>query len=198
VLAAGLRVSAPACAWGQLAAAGATLEDLVVVADGILARYGPAARNTLEQQLEHSVGRRGVTRLREALGWACPGTDSAPESVLRMRFVLDGLPVPAVNHTVIGPDGAWLHRPDLCLRGVPARLRLRRPGALLGRRTAARERHGACDQPGRSRVDAAGRHRPRPRPRFSPATECRPKAARRTRSRALTQAVSLNAPPYRW
>lgn len=109
----GLRVLAPARAWASLAGSGARVEDLVVVADSLLRREGAGATAGLDLQIERWSGRRYVERLRQARGLARPGVDSAPESLIRVRFVLAGLPEPAVNRDIVDALGHWLHRPDL-------------------------------------------------------------------------------------
>jgi hypothetical protein len=109
----GLPVLTPARAWISLAGPGASVEDLVVVADSMLRKYGDSTLADLDLQLDRWTGRRFVDRLRRARALSRPGVDSAPESILRTRFVLGGLPEPSINHDVVDARGAWLHRPDL-------------------------------------------------------------------------------------
>ena len=47
--------------------------------------------------VQSSPGAKGVALARTALGLACPGTDSIPETDLRLLLVRAGLPCPVVN-----------------------------------------------------------------------------------------------------
>jgi hypothetical protein len=94
---AGLPVSAPIDAWCECAEL-LHLDDLVVMADGLLSRRHPVATpDELAAAARKRSGRRGAARLRVALGLARPGTDSARETMLRLLLVRAGIPDPEVN-----------------------------------------------------------------------------------------------------
>jgi len=90
-------VQLPYC-WLQLANE-CTVDELVELADAMMCRKHPV---TTIGQMEKvaaaaSPGTRGIRRVRAALRLACPGTDSIPETDLRLLLVRAGLPCPVVN-----------------------------------------------------------------------------------------------------
>jgi very-short-patch-repair endonuclease len=101
---AGLFSADPCDCWLQLAEA-YSLDDLVVVADGLMRYTEPIV---FQFQLADAVGTAhrlpGLRRAREALKLARDGTDSPAETRLRLALVKDGLPCPEVNYPV-RPDG---------------------------------------------------------------------------------------------
>ncbi|MEU7618606.1 DUF559 domain-containing protein [Micromonospora rifamycinica] len=69
----------------------------------------PAA---LSEIARHFADRRGGRRARRVFDLADPAAQSPPESHLRVRLVLAGLPRPVVQHPARLPSGLLLH-PDL-------------------------------------------------------------------------------------
>lgn len=111
VLRDGLRLTHPARTWLDLATAGATLTDLVVVGDafGQLGLAGPEQLSVLQ------LGRRrGASRLRRALELVDPRAESGPETRVRLLLLRAGLPTPSINHVVRDPlSGSFVARVDL-------------------------------------------------------------------------------------
>lgn len=58
-------------------------------------------------------GLKGIRRARRSVLLARRGPESPPETQLRLILVLGGLPEPAVQHEVRGPDGQFIARVDL-------------------------------------------------------------------------------------
>jgi very-short-patch-repair endonuclease len=87
----------------------------VVAAVGVLDAM-LRARLIDDRQLAESVRtgrrRRGARRAARAFELADGGAQSRPESTLRVRFVLDGLPRPVTQHPVRLPNGRVVH-PDI-------------------------------------------------------------------------------------
>jgi hypothetical protein len=116
----GVRIAAPLEAWA-LAAKTASVEELVEIGDGLL-RYGTAlstvddAAAFLDLRRRRPGGRYGDGRLRQALGLMRPGTESLPETWLRLRLLEAGYPEPEDNAEVYTPDGRFVGRPDLLWR----------------------------------------------------------------------------------
>lgn len=107
----GLPVSTPEQTFLELAAAGMTLVDLVVVADGMIR----AEHTTAQRLIETADGwpGRGCRVARRAAGLAREGVDSPMETRLRLLIVLAGLPEPQVNLLLRARDGSWQRRYDL-------------------------------------------------------------------------------------
>jgi hypothetical protein len=78
-----------------------------------LGRSGVVDEGSLTTYLATHRTRRGHRRVAEAVGMFDPRAQSAPESVLRVRLVLAGIPRPVVQHEVrlptvtLHPDLAW-------------------------------------------------------------------------------------------
>ena len=107
----GVRVSAPAQVFIELAAAGVGLVDLVVLGDSLV----KAGRVTPAELVAAASGTDpGCRAARRAAGYVRAGVDSPMESRLRMLLVLAGLPEPQVNYLVRFPNGEWRRRYDLC------------------------------------------------------------------------------------
>jgi hypothetical protein len=107
----GLPVSTPEQTFLDLAAAGLTLVDLVVAADGMI----KAGHTTPERLIEATADwhGRGCRVARRAAGLARNDVDSPTETRLRLLIVLAGLPEPRVNLIVRARDGSWRRRYDL-------------------------------------------------------------------------------------
>ncbi|MBM6402405.1 hypothetical protein [Phycicoccus sonneratiae] len=119
VLVDGLRVTSPEDTWcdlGDLVGHGLDVDDLVVVADAVLARSGRDAIGTLRATLDARVRPRGASALAQALGLARPGVRSPRESRARLMFVRAGFPEPEVNAVVTDRAGGWLLEGDLVWR----------------------------------------------------------------------------------
>ncbi|GAB3679492.1 endonuclease domain-containing protein [Angustibacter aerolatus] len=106
----GLRVLVPAWLWLSLAER-LPLDDLVVAADAAW-RLGDLSREGLRPPVGVAVGRRWVTRARQALDLMEPGVDSPMETRLRLLVLRSGLPRPTVHAPVTVLSGQVLH-PDL-------------------------------------------------------------------------------------
>jgi hypothetical protein len=107
----GLPIATPTQTFLDLAGAGLTLVDLVVLGDSLV----KADRVTPEQLVEaakHWTG-RGARLARRASSFVRKGVDSPMESRLRMLIVLAGLPEPQVNKILLRADGSWWMRFDL-------------------------------------------------------------------------------------
>ncbi|MER7460952.1 hypothetical protein [Micromonospora sp. NPDC126480] len=83
----------------------------VAIVDGLL-RQGLATPATLAAEADRHAARPGGRRARWVFDLADPGAQSPPESQLRVRLVLAGLPRPVTQHPVRLPSGLVLH-PDL-------------------------------------------------------------------------------------
>ena len=98
----------PQC-WVQLAR-DLHVNELVEVADAMTRRQYPiATKNDLSEAIGSSPGVRGVPKARAALDLCVEGTDSIPETDLRLLLVGAGLPVPKVNLMVMDPHGQWYY-----------------------------------------------------------------------------------------
>lgn len=112
----GLRLTSLARTWCDL---GAMLsgEDLVAAGDFLIwRRRVPGLRLTpddLSAAVGRFPGRRGRPLLERTLPLLSDRADSPPESVLRVRFAVAGLPRPAVNRELFDDTGAFLAMPDL-------------------------------------------------------------------------------------
>ncbi|MER7439340.1 hypothetical protein [Micromonospora avicenniae] len=83
----------------------------VGIVDTLLAS-GLTDQGALAAVADANVGRPGAQRARWVFGLADPAAQSPPESHLRVRLVLAGLPRPVAQHPVRLPTGLVLH-PDL-------------------------------------------------------------------------------------
>jgi very-short-patch-repair endonuclease len=83
----------------------------VGVIDSLLG-LGLTTRHALADIAARHADWPGGQRARKAFDLADPGAQSPPESHLRVRLVLGGLPRPVTQHPVVLPSGLMLH-PDL-------------------------------------------------------------------------------------
>jgi len=105
-------VQLPNC-WLQLAPE-CTVNELVELADAMTCRQHPVtALRHLEAAVKSSPGAKGIASARSALRLACPGTDSIPETDLRLLLVRAGLPCPIVNLPIYDDFGQLLFLIDL-------------------------------------------------------------------------------------
>ena len=92
-----VKVSSAVETWISLADA-LPVTDLVVMGDGLVRRKEPfTTSQDLRAQVESPGRMRGRSQLREALGSMRAGTDSAPETQLRLLLTSAGCPGPEVN-----------------------------------------------------------------------------------------------------
>ncbi|MFE9200967.1 hypothetical protein [Micromonospora sp. NPDC007230] len=98
-----------ACAWET--AVWADPVRAVGILDALLAQ-GVVSRSTLADIADRNAGRPGGRRASWVFGLADPAAQSPPESHLRVRLVLAGLPRPVAQHPVRFDSGLVLH-PDL-------------------------------------------------------------------------------------
>ncbi|GAB2468389.1 hypothetical protein HD599_000565 [Conyzicola lurida] len=98
--------------WVQLAAV-LSVDELVVAGDYLVRRKAPASTlQRLTAAADVAEGRPGAARLRQAAAETRAGTDSPPESRLRLVIVRAGLPEPVIGHTVYF-QGFFVGTPDL-------------------------------------------------------------------------------------
>jgi Protein of unknown function (DUF559) len=83
----------------------------VGILDALLARQ-VITFDSLRAVVGRHAQRPGGRRARRVIDLADPGSQSPPESHLRVRLVLAGLPRPVTQHPVVLPSGLALH-PDL-------------------------------------------------------------------------------------
>ena len=102
----------PYC-WMQLSTE-SSIDELVELADALTRRKSPLSTKTaLGEAVSLRVGARGVTKARSALGLCVEGTDSIPETDLRLLLVRAGLPTPTVNLCIRDTLGQPLYLLDL-------------------------------------------------------------------------------------
>lgn len=100
-------------AWVQ-SASRLSIDELVEVGDSLVRREGPlTSMDDLALAVERVGRRRGAARLRQALPWIRPRTDSPPETRTRLLIVRAGFPEPEVNPPVLDDDGRFLGYGDL-------------------------------------------------------------------------------------
>jgi very-short-patch-repair endonuclease len=83
----------------------------VGIVDALLRRRLVAPQDLVDIASEN-INRPGARRARRVFDLADPGAESPPESHLRVRLVMGGLPRPVTQHPVAVPSGLVLH-PDL-------------------------------------------------------------------------------------
>ncbi|MDJ0333789.1 hypothetical protein QMG83_00980 [Salinibacterium sp. G-O1] len=112
----GLRVARPVDAWAQCAGI-LSLDELIVMGDGLLKRHSPIATlGEIESLVAALSGARGVVNLREAVLLMRSRTDSAMETILRLLIVRAGFPEPEVNGPIRNNFGAVIAHGDLVFR----------------------------------------------------------------------------------
>ena len=109
----GLLASAPVDTWVSLAEY-LSVEELIVVGDGLVRRWEPlAAMTDLERAVAACTGRRGRRNLIEALAGVRPRTDSARETRVRRWLIKAGLPEPVVNYAIVDERRVFIGFEDL-------------------------------------------------------------------------------------
>ncbi|MBG6106711.1 hypothetical protein [Frigoribacterium sp. CG_9.8] len=112
----GLPVSAPAQVWRELGPL-LSVEDLICVGDYLLWwRHPRASLHQLEVIARSRLGCPGTAKLLEAIPLLTDRSDSPPESRIRHRFLIAGLPAVAVNEEIYDQWGSFLAMPDLAFR----------------------------------------------------------------------------------
>ncbi|THG29681.1 endonuclease domain-containing protein [Naasia lichenicola] len=102
-----LTVASPVDTWVALGAS-LPLVDLVVMGDGLVRRRDPSASlQELRARIDAHGGERGSAALREAIEQMRAGTDSAPETRLRLMLTSAGLSEPEVNGVVATSRGPF-------------------------------------------------------------------------------------------
>jgi len=100
-------------AWLHLAAE-ANLDEMIELSDGLTRRRNPVSSPAaIQAAVAASTGVPGIQLARSACRWSMPGTDSIPETDLRLLLVRAGLPVPAVNPPVRDETGRPMYWLDL-------------------------------------------------------------------------------------
>lgn len=87
-------------------------DDAVVIADTAL-RVGAVTQTALTSGLASLVGLPHVEQARTAVLLSRSGTDSAMETLTRLRLVDAGLPCPTVDYRIVSPTGVLLARGEL-------------------------------------------------------------------------------------
>lgn len=108
----GVRLTRPVRTWCDLARDRASVQELVVVADG-MARRWPSVVGHLEAAVASAGGARGVATARRALGLVDPRAESAMESWVRVVLALAGLPAPVPQLVVTDERSRFVARVDL-------------------------------------------------------------------------------------
>ena len=109
---AGLPLQHPVDAWVQLH--GATVGELVEVGDGLVRRKRPLLTvEKIESRLDELRGHPGVRRVRQAMRWVRPGTDSLYETRTRMKMLQAGLAEPTVNLPVYSRAADYWYHVDM-------------------------------------------------------------------------------------
>ena len=102
----------PYC-WLQLASE-SSVDELVEVADAMMCRHDPLTTKAALTAAVESRGRMsGLARARTALMLSRQGTDSIPETDLRLLLVRGGLPTPTVNFVITNAAGRVIYILDL-------------------------------------------------------------------------------------
>jgi hypothetical protein len=113
----GLPVTSPVRTWLDLAASGASVDDLVVAGDRIVHARDPLATlDDLARAIERHHG-RGIRSLHEALPLLSALSDSGRETRVRTAVVSRGLPQPVAQHRVLDHAGQLIGVADLAFVG---------------------------------------------------------------------------------
>ncbi len=100
-----------------------SLPDLVAVGDHLIAGRNPQTEVAeLLRAVDRRVERRGVAQLRQALALLDPGSESRPETLLRLACTVADLPPLIANVDLRDARGRFVARPDLRFRDWPLAL----------------------------------------------------------------------------
>ena len=109
----GLPVVSAVTSWCQLALT-LSHEELIIAADGLLARQNPVATmGILRRAVVDWRGKRGYQNLLEAMPLVRERTDSARETMLRLLILRSGMPEPIVNAPIRSRTGHVVAHADL-------------------------------------------------------------------------------------
>lgn len=90
--------------------------ELVQLADQLLCRKSPLLEHSdFVRQLTHRPAAHGIPLARLIFSHARPGTDSPPETRLRLTLVDGGYSVPIVNHPITDSSGRVIRWADLAI-----------------------------------------------------------------------------------
>lgn len=109
-----LRVTSPEQTFVHVAVGLRLPDDVVVLGDAMMRRQAmltTPARLADAADRTHKV--KGIVQVREQIARMRPGTDSSPESRVRLAIVAADLPCPRVNQVVRTPGGEYVKRVDL-------------------------------------------------------------------------------------
>ena len=110
-------VDLPSC-WLQLAPE-STIDELVEVADALMRRKHCFTNQAqLAATIDSHQGSPGIRKARIAFDLSRTGTDSIPETDLRLLLVRGGLPAPVVNLPITDAWGQVLYILDLAYEGA--------------------------------------------------------------------------------
>ena len=116
----GVRLTSPARTWLDLASV-LNVAELVAVGDYLVCSHGSAfprskeaicSMEELRGIISRHPGMRGVRSAREAFDLIRVGSDSAPETQMRLLLVGAGLPEPVLNHVLFDRRGVAVLWPD--------------------------------------------------------------------------------------
>ena len=89
-------------------------DDVVVLGDAMMRRQAMLTTPAkLADAAERTHKVKGIVQVREQIERMRPGTDSSPETRVRLAIVDANLPRPQVNQVVRAPDGEYVKRVDL-------------------------------------------------------------------------------------
>ena len=117
----GIRLTTPARTWCDLTRI-LDVDALVAAGDSVVNRHhrsfgekqdALASIEELAAMVETRRRARGVLRAREALDLIRVGSDSAPETMLRLALARAGLPEPQLGFVIVDATGAPVVWPDL-------------------------------------------------------------------------------------
>ena len=119
----GMRISTPARTWLDLASL-IPLEDLVAVGDQLIRQPRPGLEDRIEpwstlphlnEMMERHPKLKGIVKAREAAELVRSGSDSAPETLLRLGLTAAGLPEPELQLRIV-PDDPYSPAADMGYR----------------------------------------------------------------------------------
>lgn len=109
-------VTDPIATWIDLAGS-LSIRELVVMGDGLVTRKRPAATMAqLRAAVDASTGVRGIRKLRVAIEYIRPRTDSGRETELRLVVLDAGIREPEINGEIRDADGTVIAHGDMLWR----------------------------------------------------------------------------------
>ncbi|GAA1336984.1 hypothetical protein [Arthrobacter roseus] len=117
----GIRVTTRERTWLDLAEM-LSVDELVVVVDQLIrvprliyeGRYDPyCTKADLQAMIDRHPGKRGIRTARASLELGRVGSDSPPETMLRLALDRAGLPTPQLNVAIVDPSSIKHHEPDI-------------------------------------------------------------------------------------